>query len=277
MEIIKGNGTRVEYDEERVRANIRRTGASSEIAQKVLDDIRSKVFEGMHTSALHELVKKSLQQHSVCHACRYNLRDALLRLGPAGFNFEFFIAELLGAHGYDARVPTAELRGACVEHEVDVVAHKENRSVFIEAKFRNVKDDVVNLKDVMATWARFLDLVDGAGLGYTEHLDECMIMTNARFTDVASRFGTCKGMRLVSWDYPKGFTLASLIDQTALYPVTVIDDFSPEEIGKMAEAGILLCKNLEALEPDELSSKIQVSIARAQSMVHAAGLVVHGE
>lgn len=277
MQVTKGNGQIVAYDEERVRANIRRTGASSEIAEKVLADIRPKLTDGMSTFALHNLVKVALEKQSVCHACRYNLRDAILHLGPAGFNFEFYVAELLRAHSYDARIPPGMMRGACVEHEVDVIASKDGRSIFIEAKFRNTKEDVVDLKDIMATWSRFLDLVDGATLGYVDHFDECMVITNARFTDSARQFGGCKGMRLVGWDYPKGFTFPSLIDQTALYPVTVVDDFKPEEIKALAEAGLLLCKNIEGMEAEELSARIHVSVTRATQMIRLAGLVVHGD
>lgn len=277
MQVTKGNGQIVSYDEERVRANIRRTGASLEIVEKVLADIRPKLSDGMSTFALHNLVKVALQKHSTCHACRYNLRDGILRLGPAGFNFEFYVAEVLRAQGYDARIPPGMMRGACVEHEVDVVAMKEGRSAFIEVKFRNTKEDVVDLKDIMATWSRFLDLVDGATLGHVEHFDECMVITNARFTTSARQFGTCKGMRLIGWDYPKEFTFPSLIDEKALYPVTVVDDFKPEEIKALAEAGLLLCKNLEGMEADELSARIHVSITRATEMIHLAGLVVHGD
>lgn len=277
MKVIKGTGEMAEFDEERVKNNMMRAGATLEMAQKVLEDIRPKLVDGMSTFALHNLVKVALQKRSTCVACRYNLRDAILHLGPAGFNFEFYITELLRAHGYDAKLPPGMLRGACVEHEVDVVAHKDGRSFFIEAKFRNTKEDVVNLKDIMATWSRFLDLADGASLGYVEHFDTCMIMTNARFTDSARKFAECKGMRLVGWDYPKDFALPSMIDQTTLYPVTVIDDFRPEEVSALASAGLLLCKNIEGLEPEELSERIKVPITRAKEMIHLAGLVVHGE
>lgn len=277
IHVKKGNGDVVPFDEDRVRANIRRTGASEETVQKVIDAILPKLEDGMSTFALHNIVKAALQRESTCHACRYNLRDGLLKLGPAGFNFEFYVAELLRAHGYDAEVPTAELRGACVEHEVDVVAHKDSRAMFIEAKFRNNKQDVVDLKSVMATWSRFLDLVDGATLGYVEHFDECMIATNARFTDAARKFGECKGVRFMGWDYPENFSLRKLIDQKAFYPVTVVDDFKKHEVEALAESGLLLCQNLSEVEPHELSERIRVSLTRATEMIHLAGLVVHGE
>jgi hypothetical protein len=277
MNLVKGNGEIVAYDPHHVRTNVQRTGASIELAQKVVDDIAPKIVDGMSTFALHNLVKASLQKQSTCYACRYDLRDALMHLGPAGFNFEFFIAEILNAHGYRAHVPPGMMRGACVEHEVDVVAEKDGRRMFIEAKFRNTKDDVVDLKDIMAAWSRFLDLVDGAALGYVEHFDECYIMTNARFTESARQFGECKGMHLIGWDYPKNSTLASLIDQRSLYPVTVIDDFSPVEIKALAEQKLLLCKKLDGMDPEELSAKIQVSVTRATEMIDLASRVVNGE
>ena len=81
-------------------------------------------------------MQELLAARSPSLACRYGLRDALGKLGPAGFLFEQYLAALLARTGYTTELPD-EFHGACVQHEVDVVAHKQGKTYAIEAKFRN--------------------------------------------------------------------------------------------------------------------------------------------
>lgn len=274
MLVKKGTGELVPYDENKVRASILRTGANEKIVDKVIEDIQPHLEDGMSTSKLYHFVYDALEKQSVCHACRYSLREAVFKMGPAGFNFEYYIAAVLREHGYDARVPQEELQGACVSHEVDVVAEKEGRSIFIEAKFRNEKGRVVDLKDTMATWSRFIDLVDGSSLGKCEHFDECWIVTNARFTRHAEQFGECKGMHLTGWKYPKTFSFEQMIDDIRLYPITVVADLSADELERFAKAKMILCKDVAATEAHDLSQMVDISLERAQEVIKKCAEVV---
>lgn len=277
MEVIKANGEHVAFDIQKVRRSIERTGASEGIVQAVLARVEKKLYDGIPTKELYALVREELSRDSVCFSCRYSLRDGILMLGPAGFKFEKYVASLLNAYGYKAYVPEADLQGACVPHEVDVVAEKDSRRMFIEAKFRNRYQDYVNLKDILATWARFLDLVDGASAGKGEYMDEAWLVTNARFSDAARTYGACKGMKLIGWDYPTDRTFASMIDHAGLYPVTVIAGVKKEEIEAMAEKGLMLCRELLTYEPDDLSERLGLRLARAEQIIDSARQVVEGD
>lgn len=277
MEVVKQSGERAEFDIKKVRRSIERTGATEGIVQAVLRRVEPRVYDGMPTKELYELVRTELSKDSVCYSCRYSLRDGILMLGPAGFKFEKYVASLLNAYGYKAYVPEGDLQGACVSHEVDVVAEKDSRRMFIEAKFRNRFQDYVNLKDALATWARFLDLVDGASAGKGEHMDEAWLVTNARFSESARKYGACKGMKLIGWDFPADRTFASMIDHSGLYPVTVISGMKKHEIEAMAERGIMLCRELLAYEPDDLAERLGLSLKRTEEIIEAARKVVDGE
>lgn len=254
-----------------------RSGADVKTADLVLQTLQKQLHSGMSTKQVYTIVFDELKKHKVCIACRYDLRNALLRLGPAGYKFEKYVASILSAYGYEAYVPDDELEGSCVWHEVDVIAQKDNRRIFIEAKFRNNFHDVVTLKDVMATWARFLDLVDGSAVGKCEHFDEPWIITNARFSDRARQFGICKGIHLIGWDFPKERTLASMVDHNALYPVTVLHDLTQAEIDKMAHFNIMLCKELAEIDSNELQEKLDVSEPRALELIRMCSDVIGGE
>lgn len=276
MLIKKATGELVPYDEKKVRESILRTGAGEEVVSDVLREIEPNLRDGMTTAKLYHFVHEALQRQSVCHACRYSLREAVFNMGPAGFNFEYYIASILRAHGYDAYVPQQELRGACVSHEVDVVAEKEGRRIFIEAKFRNERSRVVDLKDTMATWSRFIDLVDGASLGKCDHFDECWIMTNARFTKHAEQFGECKGMKLTGWNYPNNFSFEKMVDDISLYPVTVVSDLMPDELEGFAKAKMILCKDVARIEAHDLAQMVDISLGRAGEIIDKCSNVING-
>ncbi len=277
MQVRKFGGELVPFDREKVIASVMKTGASREEAEAVLVSIEPSLQDGMPTKELYRLVHETLKGRSMCFACRYGLREALQKLGPAGFKFEKYVASILNAYNYVASVPESDLQGACVAHEVDVVAEKEGQRIFIEAKFRNNENGVVSLKDIMATWSRFIDLVDGASVGKVDHFDACWVVTNARFSDRARQFGECKGMRLRGWGYPKDNSFGQMIDHQALYPVTVLDGLMADELESMAKVGLMLCREVGEVEVEDLAQKIHVSHERAQELIELCDDVVGEE
>ncbi len=274
MEIIKSGGHRVPYDEQKVRRSMKRTGASNIIIDGVLKNIEPKLFDGISTRELYSLVRKALNLTAKGFASRYNLRQGILRLGPAGFKFEKYVASILKAHGWNAYVPDDEIEGTCVMHEVDVIAEKDKRTIFIEAKFRNEFRGRVDLKDTMATWSRFLDLVDASSVGKGIHFDEPWIVTNARFSDRAKKFGVCKGIHMIGWNFPAERTFASMVDNMELYPITVLDDLRPSELESFSELGLMLCKEVAEQENYQLAERIGISPERTRELIDTCVQVV---
>jgi Holliday junction resolvase len=277
MYVTRRDGHRVKFDADRIKQTIARTGAGDVLIEKVLSRVASKMTDGITTEDLLKLVKSELIKDSVCFSCRYSLKEAIMKMGPAGFNFEYYVAEILKGHGYNAHVPMSDFEGACVSHEVDVVAEKDNRRIFIEAKFRNTRDAVVDLKDIMATWSRFLDLVDGASVGKCPYFDEVWVVTNARFTEHALKFAQCKGMHLTGWDYPKEFSFGQMVDRIFLYPVTVVDDLSEREVSDLAKGGFLLCKDVLKVEVQDLAERLDWDSGRVEQLSKKCSLIIEGE
>lgn len=274
MEIIKAGGQRVQYDEQKVRRSMKRTGANEKVIDRVISEIDTKLFDGITTTELYGLVRNALKRTNTGFAERYNLRQGILRLGPAGFKFEKYVASILRSYGWNAYVPEEEIEGSCVSHEVDVVAEKDNRRIFIEAKFRNRFNDHVNLKDTMATWSRFLDLVDASAVGKGMHFDEPWIVTNARFSDRAKKFGVCKGIHMVGWSFPEERPFASMVDNMELYPVTVLDDLQSSELEAFSELGLMLCKEVAVQENDQLAERTGISPERTKEIIEVCARVI---
>ncbi|HCC21985.1 hypothetical protein A2480_02420 [Candidatus Uhrbacteria bacterium RIFOXYC2_FULL_47_19] len=276
MLIKKSNGELVTFDPNKIRATIKRAGANNELADRVLQRIQAKVRNGMATKRLFAIVRKELRRESRHLAQRYNLRTALLRLGPAGFKFEKYVASILNAYDYTALVPEQEYIGLCVKHEVDVVATKGGHSLVIEAKFRNRFADTVTLRDTLATWARYNDLRDGAETNRSCPLfDEIWIVTNGTFSDRAMQFGLCRGINMVGWRM--GQSLAEMVDHTALYPITVIDNLRQWELERFAKNDLLLCREVVIEDPDRLSDRLQLPRSRTKQIWKECQAVVESK
>ena len=273
MLIQKSSGEFVQFSLEKLRESVMRAGASGPVALRVANEVARHVVDGMTTKQLHEYVRAELSRDNVCIACRYSLREGLERLGPSGFQFEAYVAALLAATGYQAKLPE-EYMGACVMHEVDVEAQKGGRRAAIEAKFRNNHRDHVRLKDILVAYARFLDLRDGAAQGKCPKFDEVWVVTNGQFSDRAMTYAGCKDMKLVGWNYPKGAGLEQMIDRAALYPVTVIHGLTTAELDGLAQANMMLCQDLAQQEPEDLAGRIDVALSRAEELIRLAGEIV---
>ncbi len=276
MEVINSRGQRVRYDEKKIKKSIQRTGASNKEVEEIEERISREIYPGITTRQIYEMVDEELKELRACLSCRYSLRPAILKFGPAGYKFEKYVRSILEAHRYEAHVPTEELEGACVMHEVDVIAEKDGRRIFIEAKFRNDYKDNVNLKDTMATWSRFIDLVDGSAVGKAPHFDEAWIITNARFSDRARKFGGCKGMRMIGWNYPEERSFSDLVDIESLYPVTVIEGLAQSEIEALSKEGWMLCKELIDRDPEEVSARLGLPEERVAEIIKSCEEVVGG-
>jgi hypothetical protein len=273
MLIVKNNGESVEFNPQKIQRTLRRTGATPDVIKTVMTDVEKRLRTGMTTRELSRLVRDVLRQESTSLAHRYNLKGALLKLGPAGFKFEKYVAEILNAYGYTTELPE-ELQGACVRHEVDVVARKAGRTVMIEAKFRNDFSHFVRLKDTMATWTRFNDLNDGAAKKLCPHFDQVWIVTNGQISSRSKRFGECKQMHMIGWNYPRTESLANMVDHAYLYPVTVIDALSHAEIESLAEHNYLLCRDLADKDPERIAGETGLSKIRAGRVIQLCREVV---
>ncbi|NQU83946.1 MAG: hypothetical protein HQ536_04515 [Parcubacteria group bacterium] len=264
--IKKFSGDLAPFDAEKIKATCIRAGASEKLAESIAEKVESKVRAGTTTREIMKLTLKFLDREKPAVAARYTLRDAIFKLGPAGFHFEKYIAALLRAYGYKTKLPPI-LQGACIEHEIDVAAEKENRTAVMECKLRHSVNIFITIKDVMSTWARFLDLVDGAAIGKCPHYDEVWIVTNARISGQGTRYGHCKNMVLLSWDHPHDRPLPAWIDAKALYPITVLRKLDKDSLNKFAGADILLVRDLTRSSIEKLYEKTGISKIKLEKFI----------
>ena len=245
MKIKNNAGEIVEFDISKLENSLRNSGAEENSIKKVIANILPNCVEGVTTREIYKLAFDELKKISNSVAARYSLKKALLELGPAGFYFEQWIARVFQNIGY--KTETGQLiKGHAVTHEADVIAKKDEKTYWVECKFRNAEDTKISVTTPMYVLSRIKDI---SGINYnlfgtqTEFTDGWLI-TNTYFTKDSVAFGEYYGLRLLSWDYPKDKNIKSLVDQNALYPITCLTTLDGKQKQKLLEKKCVLVKEL---------------------------------
>lgn len=238
--ITKFDGSKQPYDEDKIRSSATRVGVPSDLQEQMLVTIRDRLYDGITTKEIFDMIKEFLQNSSSPHlAMKYNLKEALAQLGPSGYPFEKYIALLLVELGYTTKTNQI-IEGSCVSHEVDVLAVKDGTTYFIEAKFHKSPAQRSDVRISLYIKARYDDLASAWPNGPTRP----WIITNTRFSTDAIKYSQCQNIRLTSWGYPKGEGIMDLIEQTHLHPVTIIDALSKDDKARLMASGVVACRQL---------------------------------
>ena len=238
VHVVKANGITEAFSEEKVITSIKRAGISKDIQAKVLAHVKEKLFDGITTSEIHNHIKEFL--HTAVQPsmfAKYDLKRAIMALGPTGYPFEDYVSALLKQQGYTTKTRQI-VRGKCITHEIDVIAQKEGKTTMVEAKFHNLLGTTTNIHVAMYTQARFQDTKE------KNHFDNVMLITNTKITTEAIVYGQCMGMNIVSWSYPKNDSLRDWVEQLAFYPVTALSTLSNGQQAQLVQNGIVLCQDL---------------------------------
>ena len=242
--IRKSSGEKEEFSIKKFRRSLRRSGADAKTIEKII--ARVKKEKPKSTKKLHELATQLLQKYQPPIADRYNLKRALMELGPAGYPFELFVAQLYAHQGYKV-LSNQLVNGFCVDHEVDIIAEKGKQHVMIECKFHNRPGLKSDVKVSLYIQARFEDIRDAweRNPQHPHEFHQVWLVTNTRFTSEAIKYGECKNIKLVSWAYPENKGLAIMIDSLGLHPITTLTSLTKQQKRSFIKEGLILCKDAQ--------------------------------
>ncbi len=242
--VLKADGTSEYFKIEKLRRSLRRSGATPEEVIEITRSVSEKLYDGIRTQEIYRYAFDELRKSELPTAARYSLRRALFNLGPTGFPFEQYLARLFTALGYTTAVGNT-IAGHCAVHEIDVAAYRPEHTFVAEAKFHARAGTKSDLQVVMYCYARLLDLRD-ARVCSEDYcgIKEFWVITNTKFTSAAERYGSCVGLKLLSWDYPKRDNLHDLIQRLGMYPITVLSSLTPTQVATLIAHNILVCQDL---------------------------------
>src|SRR6185437_2416488 len=193
MRIAKADGITEEFQPQKLIESLERAGAPRDLAEHIEREVAEELYDGITTHEIYGGAFARLRRERRPAAARYSVKRALIEFGPSGFPFESYIADLFRAEGFTAEVDQI-IKGACVEHEVNVIVHKENTTLYGEAKFHNALGIKTDLKVALYVAARIDDIKAA------HHPDATgLLVTNTKFTDKALAYAQCRGLELLSW------------------------------------------------------------------------------
>ncbi len=242
--ITKADGERELFDPHKLDHSLARAGATSGERVHILAKVNKELRDGMRTEDIYHHAFEMLRDEGApAVAARYSVKRAVFALGPSGFPFEQFLAEVLRAHGWTTQTGVA-MTGRCAPHEVDVLARKDGKTIGIEAKFHNEPGGRTDIKDALYVHARYEDLARAPEK--SGRVDEGWLVTNTRFTRNAIRYAQCSNLTLLGWDYPRGRGLMHLIEDRRVHPLTALTTLSAGEKRLLMENNIVLCKSIQS-------------------------------
>lgn len=266
--IEKSSGQKELFDIEKFARSLRKAGAGEDIINQLAHEIEERKQNMRTTSDVYAYARDRLAEIKRPLAARYNLKHALLQLGPSGYPFEKFIAQLFQEQGFEVEVGRV-CKGFCIEHELDVVAQSDDARLLIECKFHNsfkLKSDV---KIPLYVKARFDDLqkgfeVSGEPVGFTQGC----VVTNTNFTTQAINYATCVGLDVLSWSYPQPDSLPHIIDKMGIHPITALTSISTKQQEFLIKKGFVLCRDVGKHIND--LKQLNVKDARLQEIIDEA-------
>lgn len=238
LHVLKATGESEPFNEQKLLTSIRRAGIPSALHPLVLQHIESKIYDNIPTKEVYRHILEFLgQSEHPFSRSKYSLKEAIMSLGPTGYPFEDFIAKILQAQGFTTKVRQI-LTGKCVSHEIDVIAHKDNKTSMIEAKFHNNPGIRSEIHVALYTHARFLDIKE------KNHIDDAWIVTNTKTTTDATSYALCSGLKILSWSFPEEGSLRDLVEQSSLHPITILTSLSRTHKETLLNKHIVLCKDI---------------------------------
>ena len=245
IDIIKSSGEKVKFSLDKLKASLRRIGADEQTVNQIVDNVRDELYQGISTKEIYNRAFALLKKKKSYLASKYKLKKAIYELGPTGFPFERFVSAILEYSGYKTEVGKI-LNGACVTHEIDVLAHKNNQTTLVECKFHGEPGLNCNVKIPLYINSRYNDVKAfwNKNLKKDTILTEGWLVTNTRFTADALQYGKCCGLYLLSWDYPTNDGLKDRIDRLGLYPITVSTLLTNREKQFLLSREVVLCREL---------------------------------
>lgn len=245
FDVLKSSGKKVKFSIGKLKNSLQNSGADESTIKQIVNTVRDELYQGISTKEIYNRAFTMLKKEKSIYASRYKLKRAIYDLGPTGFPFERFIGAVLEYSGYEVEIGKI-IKGNCVSHEVDIIAKKNGEHIIGECKFHSQQGNKSNVKVPLYIHSRYQDILSFYKDNFekSKHPNKGWVVTNTRFTKEAILYGECKGLYLLSWDYPKENSLKERIDRLGLYPITVSMLLTKREKQFLLSRDIVLCRQL---------------------------------
>ena len=262
--VLKEDGTEEEFSEEKLLTGIRRAGIPKNLQEELVSHVKQRLYDRIPTHEIYRHVGEYLGKSEPIFQAKYSLKRAIMEIGPTGFPFEIYISEVLKALGYETEVGVI-LRGKCVNHEVDVIAKKPDKKVFVECKYHNKPGIRSDVHVALYTKARFDDLKA------KHNFSEALLVTNTKITTDALDYANCENINVIGWNYPESEGLRDLVEKYKLFPITQFPIISFSEKTKLLEKNIVLAKQI--CQNPSILNDVEIDPNKKEKIIKEAELI----
>lgn len=271
--VTNAAGGKEPFSYKKVYRSARRAGASGALAQRIAGSVAKEVYPGIKTFEVFKRIKELLRQEAPQAALRFNIKEAMRKLGPTGFPFEKYVAEILKSLGYRVRI-NQFLPGKCLSsYEIDFVAQKGKIVYVGECKYRQLFGERVHYIYALANYARFQDILNGRYSKSSKYRGckiKTIMVTNTKFTLTTQDYARCIGIDLLGWNYPKNRGLEYLIDKEGLYPITILPALKGYLQNIFIKKKIMLVKDVLKIDPQKFARRFRIPIQHIELLVDQA-------
>jgi len=213
----------------------------------------------MTSNDIYKKVLRAISEENGLKALhqRYQLKDAIMRMGHAGFAFENYIASILEYYGYQVSGIRSKIPGKCATHEIDLIGTKDSQKFLIECKYHSLRGVYTGLKESLYTHARFLDT--------QPKFSGEIIFCNTQVSNHAKKYAKCIGQKIFSWRYPGINSLEKIIEKNNLYPITILN-LSQSELKIFSESNMMIAKDLLRYDESKIARMTGISKKRISNM-----------
>ena len=251
--VVKRNKEEEEFNEEKFCKNLINLGIDEDKVNKICKNIYDKIPQRVSSHELFKITLNELKKEHIGLALKYNLKDAIYKLGPTGFPFEKYVGKILANYGYET-FTNMWIDGICLEYEIDVLAIKENEKFIIECKYHQDYGVKSDLKTVLYVFGRWIDIKE-------KNSDlKPWLITNTKITYEGIQFAECKNLKITAWKYPKDESLEKLIENKFLYPTTILIGISKDIIKNLVINNFVLIQDFLWFPLEDISKKTGISL-----------------
>lgn len=268
VNVIKATGEIEPFSEEKLRNSIRRAGIPKELEDQVASHVTAKLHENIPTFEIYKHITEFLGSSTNPYTkSKYSLKQGIMSLGPTGYPFEDFFADILKAQDYSTQTRVITT-GRCISHEIDVIAEKEGKKIMVEAKFHNAPGIKTDVHVALYTKARFDDVKEKNGFS------EVWLVTNTKVSTDAINYSFCSGVKIISWNYPEQESLRDMVERINLSPITMLSTLSELQKQKLLENHVVLCKDIYS-NPNSVA-ELGLSESQKTNLINEAKFLSNG-
>ena len=275
--VVNFKGEKELFSYNKVFRSARRSGASISLAREIASKIQQSVYPGIKTDKIFKQVRNYLRKGDLRSGLRFNLKEAMRKLGPSGFPFEKYIGDIFTELGFKVLLNQI-IYSRCARYEIDFVAQKDKLVYLGECKFRIYPGEKIDLNIALSNYARFLDIKES---GYFKRFSGCksksILVTNAKFTKQTVSYSKDKGVDLLGWRFPRGRGLEQIIEEKKFYPITILPSFNNSLMPFFALSKKMLAKDVLNINAEKFYQKTKIKRSRIESLIKEARILVEVE